>query len=219
MLDGKGDILINNKPFQLKKGLTIIIKKGTILSISQDNDHPLKIIWVLFSSTYINYMLENYRLNSAVYSVNNEYNFQNLAAIIKSEKDYSLMFFVANNIHEIITQTSSINFNSYDSPANLIKNKLDATAYEKIPLSAIADELGISLSTLNRTFKKSFGVSPGKYILENKINIAKSLLSSSSLPIKRISALLNFTDEFYFTYYFTKKMGISPSAFRKQMKE
>ena len=162
-------------------------------------------------------MLENYRLTSGVYNINNEYNFKNLMEIINSEKDYSLLFFIANNIHEIITHTASFNLKIFESPATIIKSKLDTLVYEKSSLIDIAKELGMSLSTLSRTFKKTFNISPGQYIIDNKINISKSLLSSSSLPIKNISNMLNFTNEYYFTYYFTKKNGVSPSAYRKQM--
>lgn len=216
ILEGEGEIIIDKKVLPIKKQSTLIIKKGTTHSINQNEDKPLKKIWITFSSTYISYMLENYRLSSGVYNINNEFNFKNLAEIIKSEKDYSLLFFVANNVHEIITRTASLNFKNYESPANAIKTRLDSLVYEKYSLIDVAKELGMSLSTLTRTFKKAYNISPGQYIIDNKINISKSLLSSSILPIKNISYILNFTNEYYFTYYFTKKTGVSPSAFRKQ---
>ena len=218
ILEGEGEVVIDKKILPIKKQSTLIIKKGTVHSISQNEDKPLKKIWITFSSTYISYMLENYRLSSGVYNINNEFNFKNLAEIIKSEKDYSLLFFVANNVHEIITRTASLNFKNYESPANAIKTRLDSLVYEKYSLIDVAKELGMSLSTLTRTFKKAYNISPGQYIIDNKINISKSLLSSSILPIKNISYILNFTNEYYFTYYFAKKTGVSPSAFRKQSK-
>lgn len=217
ILDGEGEVTIDKKTFPIKKHSTIIIKRGTQYSITQNENNPIKKIWIMFSSAYITYMLENYRLTSGVYNINNEYNFKNLMEIINSEKDYSLLFFIANNIHEIITHTASFNLKIFESPATIIKSKLDTLVYEKSSLIDIAKELGMSLSTLSRTFKKTFNISPGQYIIDNKINISKSLLSSSSLPIKNISNMLNFTNEYYFTYYFTKKNGVSPSAYRKQM--
>ncbi len=217
ILDGEGEVTIDKNTFPIKKHSTIIIKRGTQYSITQNENNPIKKIWIMFSSAYITYMLENYRLTSGVYNINNEYNFKNLMEIINSEKDYSLLFFIANNIHEIITHTASFNLKIFESPATIIKSKLDTLVYEKSSLIDIAKELGMSLSTLSRTFKKTFNISPGQYIIDNKINISKSLLSSSSLPIKNISNMLNFTNEYYFTYYFTKKNGVSPSAYRKQM--
>ncbi len=217
ILDGEGEANIDKKTFPVKKHSTLIIRKGSQYSITQNDANPIKKIWIMFSSAYISYMLENYRLTSGVYNINNEYNFKNLMEIINSEKDYSLLFFIANNIHEIITHTASFNLKIFESPATIIKSKLDTLVYEKSSLIDIAKELGMSLSTLSRTFKKTFNISPGQYIIDNKINISKSLLSSSSLPIKNISNMLNFTNEYYFTYYFTKKIGVSPSTYRKQM--
>ena len=65
-----------------------------------------------------------------------------------------------------------------------------------------------------RYFKKNFGTTPYNYLLNRKIEIAKSLLSSSSWPIKNIAYALSFSDEQYFSCAFTKKTGISPKKYR-----
>ena len=220
VLEGEGELVLEKKTFPIRAGSTIIIRSNNVHSIKQNENAPLKKIWVIFlSSNYISNMLERYRLPSGVYNISNEYNFRNLASLIKSNNDPSILFYIANNIHEIITKTASINFKFFESPANIIKSKLDSLIHEKYSLKDIASELGMSLSTFTRTFKAAFNMTPGQYILNTKINIAKSLLSSTNLPIKNISIFLNFIDEYYFTYFFTKKTGISPSAYRKQSKQ
>lgn len=216
VLSGEGNLVANNKSLPIKAGDTIIIRSNTNYSITQNELKPLKKIWIMLSATYVTTMLEKFHLTTGVYNINNEFNFKNLASLIKSSDDNSLLFFIAENIHEIITRTSSLNFKLFQSPAMIIKSKLDSLVYEKYQIKNIAEDLGLSLSTLTRTFKQAFNVTPGQYIIDTKINVAKSLLSSSKLPIKNISYLLNFTDEYYFTYIFTKKTGISPSNFRKQ---
>lgn len=216
VLEGEGNLIANRKTFPIKAGSTILVRSSTNYSITQNEDKPLKKIWIMFSATYITTMLEKYHLYTGVYNVNNEFNFKNLSSLIKSSDDNSLLFFISENIHEIITRTASLNFKLFQSPAMIIKSKLDSLVYEKYQIKNIAEDLGLSISTLTRTFKQAFNVTPGQYIIDTKINVAKSLLTSSKLPIRNISYLLNFTDEYYFTYIFTKKTGISPSNYRKQ---
>ena len=217
ILDGEGEITINKKTFPLKKESTIILKSGTPHSITQKSDKPLSKLWISFSNSYyITYMLENYRLKSGVYQINNEQNFKNLVQLAKTQKDYSLLFFVANNIHEIITRTALLNKQIVETSAVSIKIKLDSLAYEKYSLTDIAKEMGMSFSSFSRIFRETYNISPGQYVINIKLEIAKSLLSSSNILIKNISNLLNFTDEYYFTHYFTKKVGLTPSEYRKQ---
>ena len=49
-----------------------------------------------------------------------------------------------------------------------------------------------------------------------RINTAKLLLRNSTLGIEEIAVQTGFPDHNYFSKYFKKKVGVSPSRFRKQ---
>jgi AraC family transcriptional regulator, transcriptional activator of pobA len=82
-------------------------------------------------------------------------------------------------------------------------------------VSQYADELNISTVHLNRVCQKVMQKSPIQIINNQIIMEAKKYLLNTSYSISEISYFLNFNDPAYFTRFFKKDVGVSPSDFRK----
>lgn len=80
-----------------------------------------------------------------------------------------------------------------------------------------AGQLGLAVNTFSKKIKKHFGKSPTKLIQERIVLEAKKLLHLTHKPVKEIASELNFEDEFYFSRYFKKEVGISPMHFRENV--
>lgn len=87
---------------------------------------------------------------------------------------------------------------------------------EKTP-SFYADSLAISVANFSRKTKQTFGKTPMQMIQDRVILEAKKRLHLTYKPIKQIAAELNFDDEFYFSRYFKKNVGLSPFYYRKKV--
>ena len=85
-----------------------------------------------------------------------------------------------------------------------------------ITIDDICRELGYSRSYVSHHFKRNTGKSFREYIIDLRINYAKSLLQYSKLSVTDISLSAGFCDSTYFSNTFKKITGISPSAYRKQ---
>ena len=92
---------------------------------------------------------------------------------------------------------------------------LDAHLEKKIDFSIISKEIAYSQAYIVRLFKKHMGVTPHEYILRRRIETAQLLLRHSTLSIKEIAERLVFSDQYHFSNYFKKCLGVSPSQFRK----
>lgn len=77
-----------------------------------------------------------------------------------------------------------------------------------------ADQLNISVSYLTKICKKHLNYSPTELIMQRTILEAKRLLKSTNLSIKEIAYELGFVDSPYFSNFFKKHTGITPSQFR-----
>ena len=86
----------------------------------------------------------------------------------------------------------------------------------KIDLPAFCDELGYSFRYVNKLFKEKYGVTPTQYLVNLRILKSMELLAETKLKIGEIAAQTGFSDEYYFSKFFKKQTGTSPSAFRKQ---
>ena len=92
----------------------------------------------------------------------------------------------------------------------LVENIDKAVDFEQL-----ASELNVGYSWFRRMFRHYTGLAPCQYLLQLKLNKAKELLSETSLPIKQISWMIGFESQYYFSKYFKKKLGVSPTQWRQ----
>ena len=85
--------------------------------------------------------------------------------------------------------------------------------------SQYASKLNISSVYLNEAVKSTTGISTSDCIRDEIIIQAKRLLFYTKISVKEIAQELGYEDWAYFTRFFTKAAGISPSHFRKQYLE
>lgn len=98
--------------------------------------------------------------------------------------------------------------------------KMVEREYLKInTVSEYADLLAVSAGHLNDIVKKATGKSAKMIISEHITLEAKRLLYHSQLSIKEIASNLNFEESSYFIRFFRKQTGLTPIAFRNNIRE
>ena len=80
---------------------------------------------------------------------------------------------------------------------------------------ALAAKTNLSASWFRTVFKKATGFAPKIYQRNLRLKQSITLLISTPLPINQIADQCRFHSPYYFTRYFTKHVGSSPSQFRK----
>jgi AraC family transcriptional regulator len=86
-----------------------------------------------------------------------------------------------------------------------------------IPLTELAQIARVSHYYFCTLFKKSTGVSPHRYILQQRIERAKKLLKYSQHTIVDIALQCGFTNQSHFTKRFHEMTGSTPKAYREQI--
>lgn len=79
----------------------------------------------------------------------------------------------------------------------------------------LARELHYSSDHFSRIFRAVTGMTPKDFIIQARINAAKSLLMFSSHSISRIADTLGYGDVYHFSRQFKEKTGINPTAYRR----
>lgn len=87
---------------------------------------------------------------------------------------------------------------------------------EPVCICDLARMSGFSESYFSTVFKKVYGVSPRKYIIQLKINKAKEMMMHSDLNITEIAELLGFKEIHYFSRLFKKVTAASPINYIKR---
>ncbi|UQB70281.1 helix-turn-helix domain-containing protein [Epilithonimonas zeae] len=79
-----------------------------------------------------------------------------------------------------------------------------------------AERQSITTRHLSSVVKSITGRSASQIIASIVINEAKVYLNSSNMPVSEISSVLGFSDQYSFSHFFKKHLGMSPSQYRQQ---
>ena len=127
-------------------------------------------------------------------------------------------------IHPLCHMISLLQIFLFDNDKQSSQNKtldsiiafIEKNFMSNISLADIAHACSCSESTICHLFKQHTGVSTQKYILNLRIEQAKKLLKTSSLPITNIALMSGFGNSNYFSYIFKKEVGKAPTEYRKK---
>lgn len=89
---------------------------------------------------------------------------------------------------------------------------------ENLKIGQLASLCNLSTNYFSALFKKQTTYSPKEYIIRLRIEKAKALLTESALAVNEISEQVGFHDLHYFSFYFKKYEGISPSQYRSMVR-
>lgn len=83
----------------------------------------------------------------------------------------------------------------------------------------LADVIFRSKDYVIKRFFANFGVTPYDYQIQQKIFSAKNMLANMNLSVKEIANSLGYDDQHYFSYMFKKRCGMSPTQYRKKIRQ
>lgn len=86
---------------------------------------------------------------------------------------------------------------------------------KELSITDLAKSCYMSVGHFCHLFKNVVGISPHGYMAYLRIEKAKDLLANTDRSVAEISAATGFSDQNYFSRYFKKKTGYSPSEYRK----
>ncbi len=89
---------------------------------------------------------------------------------------------------------------------------------EKVRISDLALELGVSPRTLHRRFREATGISPIDYHRDLRIALACELLAKTNFSIAQVGAEVGYDDNAYFATVFRAVMGQTPSMYRRAVR-
>jgi AraC-like DNA-binding protein len=92
---------------------------------------------------------------------------------------------------------------------------INANLDKPLPVSDLAEIVGLSRAHFSRSFAKSEGVPPAEFVLQQRLQRAVKLLTRADfLPVKEVAILCGFEDANYFSKVFRRVYGTHPTEFR-----
>lgn len=97
-----------------------------------------------------------------------------------------------------------------------IKAYIEEHYAKPLTLESIAKALRYSPSHLSIQFKQQIGCSPIEYLIQLRIEKATILLVKTDTSLREIAMNVGYSDVYYFSRLFKKRVGISPTQFRQR---
>ncbi len=80
-----------------------------------------------------------------------------------------------------------------------------------LSLSMLSNELGISIGSMQTSFKRAFNMTVMDYIRERRLIIARNAMEQDGLTISKAAFLAGYNSPANFSTAFKRHFGISPS--------
>ncbi|MDY3618624.1 AraC family transcriptional regulator [Agathobaculum sp.] len=102
-----------------------------------------------------------------------------------------------------------------DTPVGRSIAFMDRHFESELSVEEVAAHVGLSSSHFTKLFRARTGYSPYEYITLRRIDRAKSLLLSTGRTVRQIAFDTGYNSEENFIRAFKKKVGVSPTGFRR----
>jgi AraC family transcriptional regulator len=84
-----------------------------------------------------------------------------------------------------------------------------------VSLVELANAIHLSPRHFSRLFRKTFGTTPHRYVMDERVSEVKSLLASRRFSILEIVEELGFSDQSHLTNVFRKATGVTPARYQR----
>lgn len=229
--DGKGTYETKNKIHHLKKGDAFLIYPDEDCYYQADEENPWSYIWVGFTGMKAEECIihSGFSVKNHVKKVSNITQLHDLVTAMLEARDLTyanelkrnglLSFFFSELIEEYSKQVSEVQMKYSYTGSGYVKNAIiyiTENYTQKIKINDLADYIGVNRSYLTSSFKRATGYSPQEYLLNLRMEKAKSLLKQTDMPINAISNAVGYTDQLAFSRMFKQHTGFSPKAYRER---
>lgn len=102
---------------------------------------------------------------------------------------------------------------------NIVDAYIHAHLEEKITLADLAACLHLSVPHFERMFRTTTRIPPYRYVLEIRLEQARSLLEKTRLPVAEIALQCGFSTQSHFTAHFSRYFGVSPVRFVRGVRQ
>ena len=88
----------------------------------------------------------------------------------------------------------------------------------KLTLAEIAGVAHMSPDHFGRSFRTATGLTPHQYVIQRRVERARSLLTETNLTVTEVAQAVGFSNSSHLAHHVRRLLGVSPSALRRESK-
>lgn len=212
VVSGKGVFEINGVTYQVSKGMMFVIPPYVQTFYQSDKEQPWSYIWIGFTAAAVLPMelspvIDCPQAGAVFQSMKNCASYENGRSAFLSSKLWEL--FACLKEREKIRK----------DPVEQALFMIHSEYMTELSIQELAGRLNLNRSYFSAIFKDKTGVSPGKYLLNFRMERAVQLLKKHGCSVTVTANSVGYSDVFTFSKMFKRVYGCSPNAFVKKQKE
>jgi AraC family transcriptional regulator len=98
-----------------------------------------------------------------------------------------------------------------------VRDYIEAQLDGRLSLADLAGVACLSPYHFSRSFKLALGVGPQRYVMQRRLERAKTLMRRTNQPLAWIAQEAGFSDQSHLTSVFRREAGVTPGRFRAAM--
>ena len=225
VLSGKGYIECDGRKQVVHAGDFYFLNRLHSHLYYSDPEDPYEKIWINAGGRLLDGVVNAYGLTDGVLIVPNSQTgplieqVHALLAGINAENAESTMTECAKVMCDLIITAATEHRRVQQatvSTAEKIKDYIDSGLAYNVSLDDIAQHFYLNKSYIISIFSTKYGFTPKQYILERKMQAARTMLEENLYSVSEIADVLNFSSSQHFSSAFKKKVGVSPDEYRRQ---
>lgn len=195
------------------EALHTLIETGLIVGKMSSNPLRQMQYWAVSCITLgSRYAIQGGLDQMLVYNLSDKY----IQLIDGVKYDYEILDLIEKAVVEITTLVHNQIRNKVSMPIKKCLSYIQRHLHEKILIQDLSENAGLSRDYLLKLFKKEMKCTPHKFILNAKLDEAKSMIEEGREP-SVISYTLGFCSQTHFIQLFKKKFGITPNNYKKAL--
>lgn len=235
--EGKGTLEINKKSYQLNAGDAFLISPGVEAWYEADGEEPWTYMWIGFAG-----LKADECASSAGFSLKNPVRRLNCVESVQGYIDQmlearqlsyanelkrnGLLMLIFSELSEDYYQESSGGGGvaiPHSYPGSVyVKHAMEYMTHhynERLKINELASFIGVNRSYLTSSFKKTIGCSPQEFLVNLRMEKAKSLLKKTDMSVNGVANAVGYTDPLAFSKVFKQHCAMSPRMYREVKNE
>lgn len=218
VLSGSGVLEIGGKLFSIDQGQMFFIPPGEKMRYYPDGDNPWEYVW--FSLTgdmakkygaMLGFSVEE-PVKTVPYFPSLRNRLQKLFTMLTEENGG--IFGALSSFYAIMELCTS---DRLPTGIHAVKRHIDESfALPGFSVEQLCYDAGLSHAHLLRLFRRTYGVTVIKYVINKRMHLAGELLTTTDLSVKSVALSCGFSDEPHFMKTFKREYGISALQYRKK---
>ncbi len=221
VISGKGHLEIGGKVYDLSGGDSFFIPPDTKMCYYPDEKDPWEYVWISLRGKAASDYGERlgFSVSRAACSCRHFGRVsQILHRVIDQLREGSCGYYgVLSAFYELVDLSVSENRprTAIQSVRDLIDESYSLTDFS---VEKLCRDVGFSHAQLLRLFKREYGKTVLRYVIEKRLALACELLERSDLSVRSVALSSGFSDEIHFMKTFKSHKGFTPTEYRERVR-